>query len=766
MFKNFVQKATAITLLAGAAALAPTVTADAAELDLTILHTNDTNGNLDNAAKRASLLKNLRDENPNNVLVDAGSAFADLSQTDPYKGKKELALMNYLKYDAMTFGVQEFEYGGSSEGHAPLARFIQNAKFPIVSANVDLSGDKTLKNLKSSTIATKPQDGKVYNGVIKTVGGEKVGIFGLTTEKAAEDVKVGSVKFQEYITEAKKTVAEFEKQGVNKIILLSHLGYEKDENVIKAVSGIDVIVGAYSKLELHGPMEMTAGDGGRVIAVQAGKNAEYLGEIDIKFNDKGEIEDYDGSLHLVDAMRTMDDKVEGVLKDAENAPTTPVEPGEDNGNTEEPGEDDGNTEKPEPSEPGEGGNTEEPGEDNGNGGTEEPVGPSENEVAVNTLADVFFSGLRGLGGIQTNETNLGNLLADGVLANAKKIDKDVAVAFVPASSIQGSLVKGKVTNTEVNKVMPNPSKLAIAQLNGAELKDLLEKAYGQFPKESADFLQASTGFKVVFNPQLPVNYIVTDLLINNEKVQADKLYKVVINTDFLQKDRTLAKPLEAAQKAKRITELTVTDRESVLAYLQTKEKFNEQIEGRIIVKTPFQDVDQNAWIYPYVSDLYYQGVVQAAEKYNPRTMLTRVQVTSMIVRMLDLKSDNTVPFTDMANVDAPTQAELAAAIDAGIIEAGNKFNPYQKITRSQMALMLMRAYKTMDKEYKPATGLPQFKDVEGLTKETQDAVIFLQENNIVSGNTGNFFPHNPVSREQTAKFFSDFLYTVQQFKQK
>ncbi len=72
------------------------------------------------------------------------------------------------RYDAMTLGNHEFDMGPKV-----LADFIRKANFPILSVNFDFSKEEVLKD-------------KGKGWVIVEKGGEKYGIFGLTTPETAE----------------------------------------------------------------------------------------------------------------------------------------------------------------------------------------------------------------------------------------------------------------------------------------------------------------------------------------------------------------------------------------------------------------------------------------------------------------------------------------------------------------------------------------------------------------------------------------------------
>ncbi|MDQ7862134.1 metallophosphoesterase [Peribacillus frigoritolerans] len=137
------------------------------------MHTNDTHAHLDNVAKRVTAVKEVRKSKPQALLVDAGDVFSGTLYFNEFKGQADLRFMNLMKYDVMTFGNHEFDLGSSAEGHQDLADFIKGAKFPFVSSNVDFSKDDKFKGLFSDLISSKPEQGKIYNGIVKQSGWPK-----------------------------------------------------------------------------------------------------------------------------------------------------------------------------------------------------------------------------------------------------------------------------------------------------------------------------------------------------------------------------------------------------------------------------------------------------------------------------------------------------------------------------------------------------------------------------------------------------------------
>ena len=159
---------------------------------LTVMHTNDTHAHLAEVARRATLVQEVRSEGGNSLLLDAGDVFSGDLYFTKWFGLADQAFMNYMGYDAMTFGNHEFDQGTKT-----LADFVSKAQFPLVSANVDLSQDANISHLirKPAVIDTDQPKTTANNGVYPyvtlLVDGQRVGVFGLTTEDTAETSSPG-----------------------------------------------------------------------------------------------------------------------------------------------------------------------------------------------------------------------------------------------------------------------------------------------------------------------------------------------------------------------------------------------------------------------------------------------------------------------------------------------------------------------------------------------------------------------------------------------
>ena len=251
---------------------------------LTILYTNDTHARLDpfpeNArqfaglggiAKRASLIKKIRYEQENVLLLDAGDVFQGTPWFDVYGGSVDFELMTEIGYDAMAIGNHEFDRG--PDGFAEAAK---KAGFPILAANY-LARDT-------------PMNPFLQDQIIKEFDGFRVGIFGLGIKLngVVDPSLSGDVRSFDPVRTAERSVESLRNfYSCDYIICLSHLGYEQelggigDEMLAKTVSGIDLIIGGHTHSFLEKPVSVTNPSGKITRITQMGHSGVRLGRIDL-----------------------------------------------------------------------------------------------------------------------------------------------------------------------------------------------------------------------------------------------------------------------------------------------------------------------------------------------------------------------------------------------------------------------------------------------------------------------------------------------------
>jgi 5'-nucleotidase len=259
----------------------------AGETVITILHTNDTHSQIDplpdndrnagkgGVARRATLVKRIRKENPNTLLIDAG----DVCQGTPYfnffKGEVEYKAMSAIGYDVGTLGNHEFDNGVQA-----LANALKFANFDIVSTNYDVKGT-----------ALEPI---VKPYVVKTVAGIRIGLFGLGISPVAliDPTNFKGVTYKDPVITAKETVLTLrEKERCALIVCMSHLGYSEkprensitDTQVAAQVDGIDFIASGHSHLFMEQPVMQKQPCGAETMIFQVGKSGINLGRVDFTF---------------------------------------------------------------------------------------------------------------------------------------------------------------------------------------------------------------------------------------------------------------------------------------------------------------------------------------------------------------------------------------------------------------------------------------------------------------------------------------------------
>ncbi|MDY0195924.1 MAG: NAD nucleotidase, partial [Sulfurovaceae bacterium] len=246
-------------------------------------------------ARVASLIKTLKSRSKNPLVLHAGDAMSGTLYFTLFKGQADVELMNEIGFDAFTLGNHEFD-----EGDEVLASFIDKANFPVITANVEA--------LKGSVLYNK---WKPY--IIKEIDGHKVGIIGLETAQktSASSRPSSAISFYDEIFRAQRYADELHSKGVDKIILLSHFGYENDQRLAQKVKGIDVIIdgdshsllGDFSTVGLASagryPTNVRSLDGKEVCIAQAWEYSKVLGELHVIFDDKGDVASCSGKAHLI-----------------------------------------------------------------------------------------------------------------------------------------------------------------------------------------------------------------------------------------------------------------------------------------------------------------------------------------------------------------------------------------------------------------------------------------------------------------------------------
>ena len=258
----------------------------AQEGSLFVVHTSDTHSciepispNFSDTAqadkggylRRVVLLEQLRKEHPQDLLLlDCGDFSQGSVYYNLYKGEIEVKLMNLMKYDACTIGNHEFDFGLEN-----LARLMKMAEFPFVCCNYDFTGT--------------PCEGLVKPYIIKERAGVRVGILGVCPQP--EGLITGkNFEGMRYTKPAKAAQPVIDRlrneEHCDVVICLSHLGWgekpDMDPDFIAGTTGLDVVLGGHSHTYFKEPQYLHDKKGHEVLVDHQGKNARFLGTIEIK----------------------------------------------------------------------------------------------------------------------------------------------------------------------------------------------------------------------------------------------------------------------------------------------------------------------------------------------------------------------------------------------------------------------------------------------------------------------------------------------------
>ena len=317
--------------------------------DLTILHINDHHSHLkpdgrmslklDGNSTRVrsggmpavvAKMKELQGLNQNVIKLHAGDAVSGSLFFTLFKGEADAALMNEVCFDAFALGNHEF-----NEGDAGLAKFLDflnagDCSTPVLAANIKPEVGVSALTPNSATDYIQPY-------TVMQMDGMKIGVVGIDIVRKTKlsSSPDESTVFLDEAETAQKMVDELKASGIDHIILLTHYGYGNELELAASIDGADVIIGGDSHtllgdfddlgLNAAGPYPtVVKGVGGKSVCVAtAWQYSQIVGELNISFNDAGEVQSCKGIPHvmLADSFKRKNAdgdrvEIEGAARDA------------------------------------------------------------------------------------------------------------------------------------------------------------------------------------------------------------------------------------------------------------------------------------------------------------------------------------------------------------------------------------------------------------------------------------------------------------------
>ncbi|WP_226573131.1 5'-nucleotidase C-terminal domain-containing protein [Acuticoccus sediminis] len=460
------------------------------------------------------------------VLTDVMSAVTGetLAGLESAKGRFDIAIMNAIGFDASALGNHEFDFG-----QAQLADIVgaedswTGALFPYLSANLEFEDESVLAPFLDADGVAAGESG---NGVIAPYAileenGEQFGVIGATTQlleqvsstfgdpNNANDDVVAAPGFDDMEALAaviQPIVDELEAQGVNKIILTSHLQQFALENELATLlDGVDIyLAGGSDTIVADETDRLADGDEAAanypVITRDAGGNDVAIMSTDGQYSYVGRlVVEFDAGGNLI--VESIDEAVSGAYVTDEQGVLDVT-----------------------------GAATLEEAIAGSAAGTQvHALTQTINDAVLVSSGQNFFADLavdlngEREPGVRTEETNLGNLTADANLAYAQDISgEDVLVSIKNGGGIRAPipLGDGLVSELEIEQALAFNNSLSLVSATAGELVDLLEhgvaasaydedgiptNAQGQFPQVA--------GVRFSFDPSQPEGARVMDVVI-------------------------------------------------------------------------------------------------------------------------------------------------------------------------------------------------------------------------------------------------------------
>jgi len=447
---------------------------------LVVLHTNDTHGHpvkfyhfpapdVGGLPARATLVKQIRKEQENVLVLDAGDLNTGRPESNLFKARPDILGMNYIGYDAMVLGNHEFDHPLDV-----LQEQMALARFPFLSANV------------------KTKDGRypARPFIIKQFKGFKVAVFGLTTkhtEIIGHPEYIRELVFEDEVEVARRLVPELRKKA-DVVIALTHMGLypsakRGSKRLASEVGGIDLIVDGNTHVKLDSPIFINRlGSDIKTPIVQAWQWGLIVGRVDLRIQDK----------RIVDLkFKAIPINLKKVEKKADGVRTYHFV-------GQEIREDEELLKLLQP--------------------YVDKVDSLLSEV-IGYAGGAFWSN-----DVRKRETALGDMVADSMLWYARNANVDFAI--LNGGSIRKDLPEGQIRRKLIYEILPFDSSVVVVTLRGSDVLALFSYIATLSPGEGA-FPQVSEGLSFAINRG---EGRCENILIRGNPIDPNRTYKIVTNS--------------------------------------------------------------------------------------------------------------------------------------------------------------------------------------------------------------------------------------------
>lgn len=285
-------------------------------------------------AKVATVVKKIRQENPNSLLLNVGDTTHGTAEANFTLGEALMPGVNALGIDVMVPGNWDFGYGpavfrnrftGASIPLSPNNRTTLSATkvgceisaptCSITPANFDV----VAVNLYNYNESTGKRGGRVLPPyVIKEVGGVKIGVIGITADMVPQQAQAFNIGLRFTMgyedNELPAMIKDARTEGAKLIVVISELGLAKDIQIAKEIKGIDVMFSGHTHEQTVDPIIIKHPDNGITIVTEAGED-QFLGRLDLEVNGNG-IDSYSWELIEIDETVAEDPAMKAIVEDS------------------------------------------------------------------------------------------------------------------------------------------------------------------------------------------------------------------------------------------------------------------------------------------------------------------------------------------------------------------------------------------------------------------------------------------------------------------
>ena len=426
-------------------------------------------------ARIKTKVEELKKAQPDNLWLNAGDEFQGTLFYSFYGPEKIAATVNDLGFDLMTLGNHEWDGGDD-----PLGEFMANLTFPVVSCNVKSEHKLLKKYIKNYHVFED----------------KHLAVIGASTTETPSISSVGEkTKFVDPVKEVQKAVDEIRDKfpDVKYIVALTHLGYKEDQELAEKTEGISLIIGGHSHT-LLGDMDDAEGKyptivnntkGDEVFVVTSYRWGEYLGSINLLYDEEGKIMGYRGApIHMTNT--TKQDKDLQAKIDAWRGPFEEF--------------------------------------------AAEVLGTTDAAMGQDTC--------------QEEDCLMGQVMADAMLEyrqnqtaeSSSKKAQAPDFALINAGGVRAEIGEGNITRGEVLTSFPFGNAVVELTLTGAEVRSVLEGCVSMENQETGaelgGWFQVSRGLVLEYNPESKPGSRLVSVEVGGEALDDKREYRVV-TLDFL-----------------------------------------------------------------------------------------------------------------------------------------------------------------------------------------------------------------------------------------